>query len=959
MNNLYAELQFLSGGGEMGALIRSKDWSNTAVGNPQSWPQSLRTTLSIILNSKFPMFLFWGPDLICFYNDAYRPSLGRNGKHPAMLGGRGEDFWVEIWSDIKPLIDHVLAGGDANWSEDQLLPIYRNGKMEEVYWTFSYSPVNDESGKPAGVFVTCTETTGKVLAHKQLEESKNRLQFAIDAADLATWDIDPATYRFTGNDRLKEWHGLPPGEEFNLEKGFNAVVEKDREGLKKAIEHALEFSSGGLLDHEYTIVNPLTGQSRIVRTQGKASFRENTAAYKLNGILQDVTEQVISRRQVEESKEQLNMAVEASELATAVIDLQTREIKHSKKFCKLLGYKEDCQLTETQLLERLHPEDTTIRQSALKQALMTGNLHYKARLRWSDSSIRWFESWGKVIYDDEHNPVKLISALKDITEETNYRKELEKSEQRFRLLADAMPQLVWIADPDGTVHFYNKRIEEFEGAKQLPDGSWKWESMVHEEDLQDTETTWLQSVEQRVTYVKEHRIKVRNGDYRWFLSRAYPQKDSTGNIIQWYGTATDIHVQKLFSIELEKQVLERTERLAFANQMLIENNKSLVDSEAFSRSITELSPTVIYMYDLENKKSIYLNPTGLKILGKELNAVNAIDNIQESIIHPEDIDSLTELMNQLKTSQPGEVFEHEFRIKDAHNNWVPFLGRDTAFKRNEKNEATELLGIAIDITELKNVQRILTEKNRELEKMNKELQSFAYISSHDLQEPLRKIQTFATRIINKEYQNLSEPGKDYFRRMQDAARRMQALIDDLLAYSRTNTSEIKFEKKDLNEIIREVKEDFMEEAAAKEAIIDADEMCEAYIIPFQFRQMMYNLISNSLKFSDPQRPPHILIKSKIVEGKILPEKKLSPREKYCHISIIDNGIGFEPEYSEKIFEVFQRLHGRENYRGTGIGLAIVKKIVDNHKGVITAKAEPNMGAIFDIYLPFISGTAAI
>ncbi|MEO7292175.1 MAG: PAS domain-containing protein, partial [Ginsengibacter sp.] len=190
-------INFLAGGGEMGALIRAKDWSKTPLGNPEGWPQSLCTTLSIILNSKFPMFLFWGPELICFYNDAYRPSLGLEGKHPSILGRKGKDAWPEIWEIIKPLIDTVLSGGEATWSEDQLIPIYRNGKIEDVYWTFSYSPVNDESGKPAGVFVTCTETTEKVANLKLLEETNDQLEFAIEATELGTWDLDPATKNFT------------------------------------------------------------------------------------------------------------------------------------------------------------------------------------------------------------------------------------------------------------------------------------------------------------------------------------------------------------------------------------------------------------------------------------------------------------------------------------------------------------------------------------------------------------------------------------------------------------------------------------------------------------------------------------------------------------------------------------------------------------------------------------------
>jgi two-component system sensor histidine kinase VicK len=176
---------FLAGGGEMGQLTRAHNWSDTELGHPGNWPQSLKTTLSIILNSKFPMFLFWGPNHICFYNDAYRPSLGQKGKHPSMLGSKGETSWTEIWPDIKPLIDQVLAGGEASWSEDQLLPIYRNGHLEDVYWTFSYSPVSDETGKPAGVFVTCTETTAKIFMVGQLKQNNGHLRMAIDAEKQA------------------------------------------------------------------------------------------------------------------------------------------------------------------------------------------------------------------------------------------------------------------------------------------------------------------------------------------------------------------------------------------------------------------------------------------------------------------------------------------------------------------------------------------------------------------------------------------------------------------------------------------------------------------------------------------------------------------------------------------------------------------------------------------------------
>ncbi|CAN5408117.1 hypothetical protein BH23BAC3_BH23BAC3_26990 [soil metagenome] len=259
-------------------------------------------------------------------------------------------------------------------------------------------------------------------------------------------------------------------------------------------------------------------------------------------------------------------------------------------------------------------------------------------------------------------------------------------------------------------------------------------------------------------------------------------------------------------------------------------------------------------------------------------------------------------------------------------------------------------------TELNSSIEELKETNDELINLNKELEAFTYISSHDLQEPLRKIQIFADRILEKENQNLSEMGKTYFTRMQSSAQRMQKLIDDLLAFSRLNTSERKFKKVNLDTIVQEVIANLNESIKEKRATIDVGEMCEADVIVFQFRQLMVNLLNNALKFTKPGVHPHVKIKCHILKGNKLKENDLLPDKNYCHISVSDNGIGFEEEYSEKIFEVFQKLHDKDEYPGTGIGLATVKKIVTLHHGVITVKSALNKGTTFNIYIPLVNQT---
>jgi light-regulated signal transduction histidine kinase (bacteriophytochrome) len=280
---------------------------------------------------------------------------------------------------------------------------------------------------------------------------------------------------------------------------------------------------------------------------------------------------------------------------------------------------------------------------------------------------------------------------------------------------------------------------------------------------------------------------------------------------------------------------------------------------------------------------------------------------------------------------------------------LSIANKELLFQNEEKEKRAAELIIANKELAFQNEEK--EKRAAELISANKELLAFTYISSHDLQEPLRKIQTFVTIILENEKENLSEKGKYNFQRIQMAAGRMQLLIDDLLAFSRISTTELTFEKIDLKVIVDEVKAELKDTILEKHATIDSSEIGSAKIIAFQFRQLLYNLISNALKFSNPEIPSHISIESEIVKGSNLYFKKLSPEKDYCHITVKDNGIGFEPQFSERIFEVFQKLHGKEVYTGTGIGLAIVKKIVENHNGFINATGELNNGAQFDIYIP--------
>lgn len=323
---------------------------------------------------------------------------------------------------------------------------------------------------------------------------------------------------------------------------------------------------------------------------------------------------------------------------------------------------------------------------------------------------------------------------------------------------------------------------------------------------------------------------------------------------------------------------------------------------------------------------------------------------------------LPEVVEKWKQSiETGSPFEMIFPLKGADGIFRQFLTRVYPIK-DAQGKVTTWIGTNTDVHDQKSFSdqlekavnertMELMEANRSLQKANEQLNSFNYISSHDLQEPLRKIRTFSNLIAKEERNNLSESGKEYLFRMEQTVKRMQQLLDDLLAYSRTRTTEKAFELADLSLLVESVKKDFEETIDGKKAIIEIINPGKVNVITFQFKQLIQNLIGNSLKFAKKDTPPHIKIESRIVRSEEVQHVNLLPKTEYHCLSFSDNGIGFDPVYRDKIFEIFQRLHDRDEYPGTGIGLAIVKRIVENHNGFINATGQPQHGARFDIYIP--------
>jgi signal transduction histidine kinase/CHASE3 domain sensor protein len=320
------------------------------------------------------------------------------------------------------------------------------------------------------------------------------------------------------------------------------------------------------------------------------------------------------------------------------------------------------------------------------------------------------------------------------------------------------------------------------------------------------------------------------------------------------------------------------------------------------------------------------------------------------VIHKDDkaiaVDAITKAMQEKKS------YHIEFRETISTQNKIIYAVG--LARLDNKDNLVGYFGIIADITRQRNYEKQLEDFNTALKKSNEELEQFAYVASHDLQEPLRKIRAFGDRLMFKYEQQAELPGHDYIIRMMDGAERMQVLIQDLLAFSRVSRDAGDKTIVDLNETIKSVLEDLQLSISESNAKIEIEHLPKlASTNPVQMQQLFLNLIGNAIKFHKENSPPEIHISYRIIEGALvhLPDENVDVQKTYYEITVHDNGIGFDEKYRDKIFTIFQRLHGRSEYKGTGIGLAVCKKICHNHGGYITAKSDGESGSDFIIYLP--------
>lgn len=421
---------FLNGRNEMSELIRAYDWAETPLGLPEVWPQNLRTTLDIMLRSAFPMFLWWGDDLICFYNDAYRPSLGVDGKHPA-IGKKAKNVWSDIWDFIGPLIAKVQTTGESVWFEDKLVPIYRNGRTEDVYWTFSYSPVHGDKGSIDGVLVTCTETTEKVKYVNKLIESERRFQHLIRDATIGMIVL-------SGEEMIVEVVNKAYGVLINQDsdqllgkKLFDIIPETEAEFRKLLDKVRNTGETIFLFEHPYFVWVDGSKKEGFLNIVYQPLRDDDNQIKGVVAMCQDVTQQVISHKKLEESEMQFKLMADSVVQMIWITDPQGMHEYYNRRWYEFTGTSEGETAGEG-WNKMFHPDDRERAWEKWRHSLKTGDIYeIEYRLLRKDGEYVWVLGRAAPFYSSDGEIIRWFGTCTDINEQ----KKLQRQKEEFISIA--------------------------------------------------------------------------------------------------------------------------------------------------------------------------------------------------------------------------------------------------------------------------------------------------------------------------------------------------------------------------------------------------------------------------------------------------------------------------------------------------------------------------------------------
>ncbi|MGI8504588.1 MAG: PAS domain-containing protein [Hassallia sp.] len=664
-----------------------------------------------------------------------------------------------------------------------------------------------------------------------------------------------------------------------------------------------------------------------------------------------------------ESEQRWQLAVQGTNDGIWDWNVKTSEMFFSTRWKEMLGYEEE-EISNhlDECSTRVHPDDILRVKELIQDHFAKRTPFYisEHRVRCKDNTYKWILARGQAQWDEDGNVIRMAGSYTDITERKLAEEQLHRSEERFQIVVRATNDVVWDWDLLTNQVWCNQNVQILGNSIENAtlDTKW-WRKHLHPEDRLRVVSNMNAAIASgQQFWSNEYRFQRGDRSYADILDRGYVVYDNTGKAVRMIGAMMDMSDRK----RVEEELLKQNMRSQLLNDVTVKIRESLDIDEILHTSVTEVQQVLnadrVVIFRLWSDRSGTIVKEAVVPGFPVLQARNIIDPcfneryIQKyrhgriGSIHDIDNTNIAPCYYQMLQSF-GIKANLVVPILFKNQLWGLLIAHQCAHPRNWTTWEAQLLrqladqiGIAVSQAQLLEQE---TRQREELARSNEELQQFAFIASHDLQEPLRKIKTFGDRLKVTCGDAFTEQGSDYLQRMQNAAQRMQILIEDLLTLSRVTTRTQPFVSVDLAQITQEVLSDLEVTIQQSVACVELGKLATLRADPLLMRQLLQNLIGNAIKFHRPQEPPFVKIYTEVTRA-------INGSE-FCQIIVEDRGIGFDEKYLSRIFNVFQRLHGRSEYQGTGIGLAICRKIAERHNGSITATSIPGHGAKFIVTLP--------